>query len=163
MNRMKTTFVALACLLGSACGFSSGLDPETEGKDLSEKETKAFCEAQRDYMEGVLSEEDAKNFACHLGAMIATALSGGDKAMCEEKVEECLDEEPEEAEETECPDVVDEDCEATVAEMEACVEERAEAIKKLAEEITCDDVGDEPDEDANEPGPACKKVIDNGC
>src|SRR5690606_5559955 len=103
---------------------------------LTPTEVEQVCEATRDYVEGSVADDDV----CRALAAITTLESEEPVAACEEAYAGCLAQRAV-AEEGPLPCVVNEECDITVAEYEACVEELVTtAGPALAEFPSCEDV-----------------------
>lgn len=148
--------------LFAACGFSSGLPGDLQGKDMSPAENKAFCEAQASYVSDALGEDGSVKFVCLLGGAFAGMLSGGGVEACEKAYDDCMAEPAKPSESgSECPGESTPDCTATVAEMEACVVEQTSTIEDKLDGATCASVMS--DATLLTPGPKCQLIKDKGC
>ncbi len=113
---------------------------DTPVDELEESDTEALCAQLEDAgetLEQELGEDGLKRLTCTAFAVLLGG--GGNEAACEAAVEECMASEegfePDEEEEFECSEV--EDCSATVAEMEACINDSINATRALVNGLTC--------------------------
>lgn len=168
MHTPKYLLLTLACTLfacggdggGSSSGVDSGLPAERKGSELSDSEAKQLCEARAAYLSAKISEDDLKNFSC----VLAGAFVGGENVdTCQMVYEACLEEEPMSAdtgETAECALSFElSTCNATVAEIEACLTEQDNAYAEAITTATCADVSTDPG--SASAGPACSKAQAN--
>ncbi len=136
--------------------FDTGLPEDKKLSEVTEADAATAC-ASFD-AQSVNFEEDFKNFACFFGGVFTALFTDKSPATCEASVEQCLQEEPEE-DDQECV-FEPTDCEATVGEMEACVNEQFAAIKAFNATFDCAEALAEANPEANplEPGPLCQAV-----
>lgn len=145
----------------AACGFSSGLPGDLQGKDMSPAENKAFCEAQASYVSDVLGEDGLMKVECLYDAF-AGMVSGGGVEACETAYDDCMAEPAKPSESSaECPGESTPACTATVAELEACVVERTSTIEDKLDGVTCANVMSAAT--LLTPGPKCQLIKDKGC
>lgn len=163
----------LASVLGSAAalgcgdddggGGGSGVPGSKKVNELSAAEFKSVCE---DFAKKFESVDEAANEAVCTAAGLAAEAT--DEATCTEARDECLgDLEPEE-DPLDCdepPEGMMDDCDATVAEFNACVSAIVDAFEDWAGEITCEsdlsELEDLENSGPDEP-PACAK-LDESC
>lgn len=168
MLNSKTAFLSalvLALSLGlAACGDDDGdggdggdggggsVDSGKQLSELSGDEANALCSS----IEAGVDLDAAQRLSC----AFAAAFSSMDEASCQTAFDACLAE-PFEAEESDCPveNEIDDSCTATVAELEACVDEVNAALKSVADGFSC---AEELDLTALEPGEACT-AFDEKC
>ncbi len=141
----------LPCL---ACGggIDSGVPDNKQGDELNGEEIQAVCEATVHYRDETI---DPGEFSCRFAgsaAAIVSALSGDDletvREACTEAYEPCKQEAIAEAPTAEerCANVPETapECDATVAEVEACLTENVDRQKEAIEAIpTCSAINDE--------------------
>lgn len=160
-NRIsKLTTAFTLAVLTSACGFNSGLDGSTEVSALSAEDQKTLCEEQADYTERRVDEEALENFTCTFLGLVFGGLSNPDDpvAGCQASVDMCKASESDEEEEGgSCDDFTTMGCDITVAEYEACLEERVEQINEVASSVSCSSM--EGDFDVTD-GEACAAVAE---
>lgn len=163
MRTPISLLVILACTLASACGnggpgdVDSGLPNDKKGSELTDSEATTLCEANADNLAGRNSSSEQKRFAC----ILVSASSGGDDPVgfCKSFVPMCVDAPPEDGdgEPTKCLLPFDTTtCEASIADIEACLSEQNEAIGAGISDLSCDDLDDAPGEPTT--GPACTKA-----
>jgi hypothetical protein len=155
---MKKFYVL--CLAGafalSACGgINSGVDGGKKMSELSADEAKTLCQAEGEYTEKQISEDDAKKFACVFAGKLAEGFGG----MCQESYDECMMTATTEEEEGDSCDMAMAamGCDITVDEYEACREESIQATADLIKDISCDST--EADLDTTS-GEACTAIKD---
>lgn len=95
----------------------------------------------------------------------AAADTQGDPSACEDTRKDCLEEPADTGDfELDCddpPQEVEDDCDATVAEFEACTEAYARAVQNWAEDLTCESDAEDFESEPDLPE-ACKK-LDDAC
>lgn len=164
MHRLTVPSLVLGSLLFGACGFSSGLPADKQGKDLTPAENKQVCVATQEYLADLMSDDEQKHFVCIIGAQIASSLSPTEDkvAACKTAFDDCMGKEVEESNEEPGADCTerasDPNCTATVAELDACTEELAKAFVDYANDATCEEEAHEPEQ-----GEACKAIKAKGC
>lgn len=162
MHTPKSLLLALACTF-LACdsdsgptSVDSGLPAERKGSELSDTEADQLCKARLEYSATLVDEDELKRQACVFGGL---AVSGGNASTCQMIVDMCLNEEFEEGEGgeggSECYlDFELSTCDATVAEIEACLTEKDRDDAAALKSLTCSsDITAEPTEP--QAGPAC--------
>lgn len=161
---MKTTSsLLLACTL-LACGgdggggsVDSGLPAEKKGSELSDSEGTTLCEAQFTHLGTLVSEQDAHRFAC-VGTGITAALLGDGSVMsCQIVYDMCIKTEPEPSEPGTCTLTFLDTCDATVAEIEACLTARNELLADSFKSASCEDVKNTAPSEPESPA-ACSSI-----
>ena len=163
---LLTLASTLACTL-AACGgdsggpVDSGLPAEKTGKELTPAEEETLCVENAEHLARQNSEAEVKNFACVTAGLIFAAAAGNTPAECEAFAEMCRDGAGEEGGEEGgaqmCMFAFDmSTCDATVADIEACLTERNEATGDAIREATCNVAGMMPADPVV--GPACSKI-----
>lgn len=119
---------------GGRAGFDTGVDGSKRPADLTPDEIARICEATQDYVYDAISDEDM----CRALAASVGFQTDDPVAACEASYVACMAARGQEESVT-C--VVDEDCDITVAEYEACVEELVtKAEPAVAGFPACDEV-----------------------
>ena len=124
--------------------FDSGVSEDTTAvKDLSTEDQQAFCDSAEDYAMSQISEDEIKNLTCTLAGLFGASLGGTPTVeACQALYDECLTQPlEEEGDQDVCSFPAD--CEATVAEYEACHSEQIAALKEIAGSISCSAVNDQ--------------------
>jgi hypothetical protein len=165
MRTTTTILLALACTL-AACGDSagpvdSGLPPEKTGKELTADEQEKLCFAYREHLVGQNTDAERKNAACVATGMLVAAAGDNSPETCEKLAEMCRDGAGEDGGEDDGTQmcmlsIAFSSCDATIADIEACLTEKNEAIGKALRAASCDDIGKMPGEPVV--GPACSKI-----
>ncbi len=165
MRTLPTLLLALACTL-AACGddgggpgpVDSGLPADKAGKDLSAAEEETLCDARLDNLARQNTAAEQRRFQCLLDAMGFTQMSKNTPEECQQVFDMC--EEPASGGDGgggTCMFTFDlSTCEATVAEIEACLTEQNEAVGDGIRALSCDDVGKPPATPTV--GPACTQI-----
>lgn len=158
----------LACTL-VACGgdggggpVESGLPEDKTGDQLTTDEAETLCQAAGDNLASRVSEAQLKNYACVLSGIIFAGQGDGSVESCEKLVQMCNDGAGEDdgGEPAMCSLGFDTTtCTATVADIEACITEKNEALAEAIRSASCDDIKKEPGEPVT--GPACTAVKAN--
>lgn len=160
------TLAALACGL-AACkqdpaGLDSGIAADKQGTELTPAEQAQLCEARDEYAASLISPSEAATQACTLTGILFVVLMGGDQAACETIRDGCLDEPSETTGGGTCDLGVDwTTCMATVAELEACYEENADALAAATRSLSCAKVEEyktNPPTTESQNGPACSSA-----
>lgn len=162
-SRPLVLLVALAC--GSfACkddgpaDLDSGLPEEKVGTELTPTEQTQLCEARADYAASLVSPAEAKSMACTLEGIFFAAFNGGDQKACETVRDGCL-QKPDKPASGTCDLGVDwTTCAATVAELEDCYQENADASLELTRSLSCAKIEEykaSPPDTSPAAGPAC--------
>jgi hypothetical protein len=149
MNDAKIVFVtllALCALFLTACddngssGSLTSVDNSKKVEDLSGEELQQMCE---DYAEAV-AKAVGQEFFCTLAGIEAATMLGGSKIACEAAYNTCveIDMEFDIEEFFSCEDVVDssddtEDCDATVGEVDRCIQDTLKLFEDMADSISC--------------------------
>lgn len=115
-------------------GFDTGVDGSKRPSDLSPEEIEQICDATQDYVYDAVSDEEiCRALAAGVGFQTEDPV-----AACEASYAACM---AAQAAEESSACVVDEDCDITVAEYEACVDELVtKAEPALSGFPPCDDV-----------------------
>ncbi len=131
--------VLLAC--GSKDGIDSGLPEGKTGGELVPAEQQTLCEAANEYLDEHISPAEWTGYLCTLesfGAGDATDTAGL-IAACKEARQVCITAGGQEAIESTCSDITDWTmCDATVAEIEACLEGAIDLLDGIVRDFTCD-------------------------
>jgi hypothetical protein len=158
---------------GGGGGLPSGISGSTQASTLSAADAARLCDSFETQFFAIVSEEELDELTCAIGGFFTAVFSGEEdlEGICQGAYEECLAAGPDPddgEEEEECFLLNDElraTCQATAAELQACVRDQAEAAKQLAEEFTCANIeallADEGGEDEGL-SPACQ-VVDTKC
>ncbi len=136
--------------------------------DLSDAEIDQVCMTYESYVDSQISPEEQQRFLCtFLGAFSAAFTSPSTdeelQSQCAMLRDECLmDEQMEQPEEDACP-LREETCDATVAEIEACIVDYIDALKPVYAEFQCENAtlesGDDDSMDIEpELPPSCAPV-----
>ncbi len=119
-------------------------------EDLSGEELQQMCD---DYTEAVVKAVN-QEFFCTMGAIAAAAELGGSELACATAYDTCIDMEFElDVEEFfSCEDIIDDydevgDCEATVGEVDTCVQDILKLFEDIADSISCTDYSSDDLED----------------
>jgi hypothetical protein len=169
---MRTTRLVLTAVLGAVatlgCGdgdgggdalgratSSSGVGSSKKINELSSAEFRKVCD-------GVGKQLDRIAEANQKMLCTAEALTE-DEDNCADLRDECLEDAgPDDARPLDCeepPAALTEECDATVAEFEACAEATVKAIERWASELTCSsDLDDFDREEVPDPPAACEKL-----
>ncbi len=146
-NNILKTLLATPLLVGAlACGsnasFSSGVDGTKKASELSDADVTAFCDAAK--ATALDFAKDNKAGFCKLSGSLAGALGaiGGDgTAACEMTVTACEAADATAGAST-CTPKID-NCDATIAEIEACYNDSMDALSKTLDEFgsqSCSDL-----------------------
>lgn len=137
MNTKALSFIcapALVAFVGCASDvtFTSGVDGAKKVSDVTPDEAQTIC----DNAEATAREfvEDSKAGFCALAGGVAGVFGGGEAA-CEVARASCESQEPEITENTCNADVMAPDCEATIAELEACYNDSLESLQTVFDEL----------------------------
>lgn len=124
--------------------FDSGVSEDTTAaKDLSAEDQQAFCDSAEDYAKSQISEDEIKNLTCTIGGIFGASLGGTPSVeACQAIYDECLTQPLEEMGDQDVCSFPP-DCEATVAEFEACHTEQIATLKDLAGSISCSAINDQ--------------------
>ena len=144
---------------------SPSTEPNQVFSDMSGQEVATYCEERREFVETVATDTINEYF-CIFEAAFEAALDDGDDpvSVCEQAFAECMSGDPQ-TEVTECDiqSIDRSDCDATVAQMNACIDEELEEIEQFVNDFSCnlvDEEADEVEDVTDEPGPACQTVYD---
>ncbi len=133
--------------------FSTGADSSKLIKDLSAEELQAACDSMEQAISSVMTQQRA---CTAFGLMFAQ-----DAQNCQEAVSACMSS-PMEEEEKECrlSEEKSKECEATVLDMEGCINESLAGLESAMESLSCDLAGQatEPQEGGEELNPSCQSV-----
>jgi hypothetical protein len=148
----------LACGGGGGGGVDSGLPADRKGSELSAADETALCDASADHLASLVSEADAENFACVLAGIAVASMGNGSVETCQMTYDLCIDQEPmDDPAPTTCALGFElSTCNATVADIEACLTEKNEATDRSFSAASCNDITAEPAEPTV--GPACMKA-----
>lgn len=148
---MNTTRIFIPALLLTACGggFTSDLEAERRASTLSVFEAVDLCESASKHISSLYESPEWVEYFCTTSSVNYWVLDESSSAMsrssCEAGVFECTGSSELYGETyaslTDCTEIDDydyEDCPATVAEIEACVDEYRDATAVWVEEVTCD-------------------------
>lgn len=118
---------------------------------FNETQAQEICESIGEQMAKAYDVDDAMHGSCLLGGLLAKALMGGDAQICQTSYDACMDDpggenpDPQDPEEPEddCADIYEKvkDCDATIGELEACLEAQVEAQQAFFDalgEFDCD-------------------------
>lgn len=140
---LRQTSCALLLLLacGSKDGIDSGLPEDKTGEELMPAEQQTLCEAAGEYLDANISDAEWTGYLCTLesfGAGDATDTAGL-IAACKEARQACIAAGGQEQIESVCSDVDDWTmCDATVGEIEACLEGAIDLLGGIIRDFTCD-------------------------
>ncbi len=148
---------------GSPGKVNYSVDNSKQVGQLTEAEAGVMCEQTMKAMEGAISKSDT----CTLTGLLTAAFAGGDKAVCQEAYEECMNK-PEEPEDEDDCKLDDEDskltdCTATVGEFEACINDTIAATSEAYEGLSCDTDVETLDSMGDNLEPASCKAIEKKC
>jgi hypothetical protein len=156
---------------GGGGGGGGDISASTQVSTLSAADAGRLCDSLNAQFLSVVSEEELESLSCAFEGFVAAVLSGEEdfQGTCQEAYEECLaaGPDPDDGEE-ECPLLNDDfraTCQATAGELQACIQDQAQATKELVAEATCENFeamfADEGGEDEGL-SPACQ-VVDTKC
>lgn len=158
---LACTFVA--CLPCLACGDSdpgavdSGLPADKLGSELSASEADTLCQARVDNLAAHNSDAEREHASCVVQGIAFSATAKDPVASCELFVPMCLDAPPQNTGTGDgCPLTFLATCEASVADIEACLSEQNEATAAAIRDASCDAAGKDPV--APVAGPVCSKL-----
>ena len=166
---MPRSFGPCLALLAAlcACDYSpidSGLPGDKRADELTPEEAKQLCAAAQKHYEEVISDEELIEYICTSRAL---AESGGELEVCEEHQQMCVAEPSPEVEtiaeevraEGICDPIALSTCEATVAQVEACLAEFAQHIDVLYASHDCSKLA-QPNQPPEEEsiGPKCMAI-----
>jgi hypothetical protein len=171
--RLSLAAVLVASL--AACGgFSSGLPGNTPLRDLTNDQAEQFCEAVNDYFDGRVDETRATRIGCYITGMVATFTAEGDpQEACVAARDACLAEEDDD--EADCSGATAPACDATVSDLESCIEDSVDANNRYLRDVddalsySCDpddfddDFGVFEDIDFEDYEPESCKAVDETC
>lgn len=130
--------VLLAC--GSKDGIDSGLPADKPGDELVPMEQQTLCEAAGDYLDARISQADWTGYLCTLqsfGEGEAMDIAGL-IAACKQARQECIAMGGQEALGGVCNDEDWTMCDATVGEIETCLEDTIDLLDGIVQDFTCD-------------------------
>lgn len=164
LHILATTFASILAACGGGGGgpVDSGLPPEKTVMELTVDEADTLCRANLDNLASQNTAAELKEFACVLQGQIFAMAANNTPAECEKFAQMCRDGAGEEGSNEEggndmCSLGFEQStCTATVADVEACMTEKNEAIGDGIRAASCDDVGKEPVTPVT--GPSCTKV-----
>jgi hypothetical protein len=115
---------------------SSVPDDTRRASDLTPEEQTAFCDELATYFSSQVSNDSLHRTGCYL---FAFAFSGGDRNACNQAAQSCISDSEIEAnvDGPECDTSKLTDCDATVAELEACFTDGTSLVKSLASRASC--------------------------
>jgi len=121
---------------------------------FTEAEATQICESIEEQMAASYDVESAMHGSCLFGGLLAKALMGGDVQTCQAAYDGCMNAEPDDVEpdppETDdsCADVYEKvkDCNATIGELEACMEAQVDIQKAFYKALGDFDCGSEMEE-----------------
>ena len=171
MRSPTVILLALACTL-AACGsdgpapLDSGIPDEKTGAELTADEQEQLCTANVDHLSDQSTVSEKKKFACVAVALLFADASSFNRDECESLVQMCLKEnsEPENDGEDMCILPFDPaNCDAAIADIEACLTEQNEAAGAVIRGTSCSSIEkslaeDDGDNDEVVDGPACTKL-----
>ena len=131
-----TSAVLLASAACSSPSFSPGVDGSKVLSELSGEDKKQLCTALQETTEDFVNSN--KDGVCKLGAILVALLSGDDpQAVCEMAVTTCSNNDVDGSDERAACEssMAITGCSATVDEMEACYNEKIEALGELYDEL----------------------------
>lgn len=162
IDRCAVVLAALCTCDGGP--IDSGLPEDQRVDTLTPDEAQQLCDAARGYYERVVADAELVAYICTSRAL---AESGGEIEVCEEEAAACVADPPPEVEaiaadvraEGICEPLVLASCEATVAEVEACLAEFAVYIDGLYAAHGCAMLADPPEPMGEVVvGPACEAI-----
>lgn len=175
MKHLKKTVVYLlifcaVCLAACDDDGSDSLtsvDSSKKIEDLSGEELQQLCD---DYTDALVKALD-QQFMCTMAAIAASAELGGSKLACEVAYDTCVDMELEiDVEEFfSCEDIIDDsdevdDCDATVGEVDTCVQDLLKVFDDIADSLSCSDSSSEGLEDILDvENPASCEALGDDC
>ncbi len=148
MKRFSLNFLicAPAALALVACGddgaapappFEASVAAETQISTLDAATSQSLCSEAEAYWNANTSESALIRMNCTLTALIFGGLGEGEGASCQDIVNACVAEGSVEPENFTCDEFIDTTCQATVAEVSACLEAQVNALNSLAASISC--------------------------
>jgi len=165
MRNSTLLLLSLAATL-TACGgdpapVDSGLPAEKTGKELTAEEEETLCEANAKNLAAQNTEAELKNFACVVAGLFFAAASDNTAAACEGFAQMCRDGAGEEGGDDGGEQMCvlgfnPAACDATIADIEACLTEKNQAIGDAIRDASCDDAGKTPTDPVV--GPKCAKI-----
>lgn len=146
----------------------SDLPANKKVSELSAAEQQQLCEAAATYSTREIDEDEVRRAVCSLqGIVLASTLHDGSVDACITARDECLaaPEKPAHVESGERTCSIDwPTCEATVGELDACIEEVVTDLKSFYMELDCGNIGKykaEMPSKQPELGEACRRVQTN--
>jgi hypothetical protein len=174
-NRMKTVmYLFIICsVYVVSCGDSSNegsltsVDSSKKAEDLSEKELQQMCEDYTETLASVVGQE----FFCTVGGIAAAQGAGGIAMVCDFAYDACMDNEGEFDLDSffSCEDFMGDqdeikDCDATVGEVDTCVQDTLKLFEIIAGSISCADSSSEGLEEIFDlETPASCEALDDDC
>jgi hypothetical protein len=163
------TFCAVwfaACDDGGSDSITS-VDSSKKVEDLSGEELQQLCEDYTDALVKAVSQE----FFCTMGAIAASAELGGSELACDIAYDTCIDMEFElDIEEFfSCDDFIGDsddvgDCDATVGEVDTCVQDLLKTFEDIADSISCaDNSSDDLEDILDFENPASCEALGDDC
>jgi hypothetical protein len=131
---------------GDGGGFSSGIDKGANLGSLSEGDAQKLCSALGDWMKNEFAPK-LKEGTCRLSAALAAGLGGSkdpaaQKAACKTAYDACLQKPASDEINTASCSKPPSTCQATVGEMESCINEIAPLMEQYFGKFpTCDQLG----------------------
>ena len=150
MRAWMTSIVLV--LVGCTGSYDSGAPDDKQASDLDDAEARTACESYVAYIDGKIGAAERAERACVIRALFATT----NPDECEVNVTSCLADPPEDGFDTDCSDpFLDPFCQATVAQVEACVTADTELWLDYVRAPSCAAAGNLPELErlAEQPAP----------
>ncbi len=110
---------------------------------FNETQAEEICQSIGEQMAAAYDEDAAMHGSCLLGGLLAKALMGGEEG-CQASYDACMNAEPDpddpedpEEPDDDCSEIYEKvkDCDATIGELEACIEDQIDAQKAFYESL----------------------------
>lgn len=153
---------------------STGLPATKRLGEITQAEAESLCNSLSASARDVFGDEELHRFTCTIGALPGSIRQGAngmaeiDRVACEQMVSACLMEEPEETtNDTDCGNTQlvasAAGCEATVGELEACLNASLTALRGLLERFNCNTPASELMMGGGFDEPAACETLDMKC
>ncbi|MEQ8280160.1 MAG: hypothetical protein RMA76_01335 [Deltaproteobacteria bacterium] len=163
---IATLFSATAFACGGGTSFSAGVDGNKQVKDLTDSDAQTLCKAAEETANDFF-DDNKDGFCKFSGAfagIFAGSLGGDAQSTCEMAVTQC--ESQASTEPAMCEPMVT-DCEATIAEIEACYNDSldvaADLLDKFAGKSCADLIADESSLNITADTPASCVALEEKC
>jgi hypothetical protein len=143
-------FIGMMACDGGGGGGGTNVDLGDDGKvasSMSQAEAEQACKNVSAQMEKAYEDAGGEHVGCLVAGTFAKAMAGGDVAACQKAYDSCM-EEPDEESGDDCEEAYEElkDCNATLGEIEACMDDQVGAMEEgyaEAKKLNCSSTEEE--------------------